>query len=197
MIEDEHGNVRCWRCGMTIPYFEMKMLDSQPHCAFCFQDVTMLRAEARAARQEQAPAPEVGAPQPHVPAPQVPRVCEACGNLVKEGHYAYSGKYVCRICFASESCAHHGGHCARCGREARELYMLAGDQLCLECFSTERSSGAGMGWVTAIRESVERLFGVPKRKRISQEELDRCFREEVRRREKLKKKEKGSDGKRR
>src|SRR3989338_9548056 len=181
MIEDEHGNVKCWRCGMTIPYFEMKMVDSQPRCAFCFQDVSILREEARAARAEELRGAEEVSP--HVPAGKVQRVCEACGNLAKDGHYAFSGNFVCGMCFASESRTRHGGTCIRCGRETSELYVLAGDQLCLECFSSERSAGEGMGWVTAIRESVERLFGAPKRKRVSQEELDRRFREEVKRRE--------------
>ena len=193
MIEDENGNVKCWRCGMTIPYFEMKMLDSQPHCAFCYQDVLMERKEAEEARDKKNRRiqPSDSYLPSHPSAPEMPssgqpppRACEVCGAIAKDGHYAFSGKYTCTSCYVQESRAHRSGYCVRCGKNTDELYMLAGQQLCLDCFSSE-SSGKG-DWAHAIKETIQRAIGIRPR-RAMRKQLDRKFREEVELREAQKK----------
>ncbi|VVC04241.1 Uncharacterised protein [Candidatus Burarchaeum australiense] len=200
MIEDEQGNMRCWRCGMLLPGYELKMWEGQLYCAYCFQDVMMTREDdektraAHARTQEEAGQANYGGEGGSAGGSEGGRrgggesgmrSCEVCGRSTSHGHYAFSGKFVCSDCHAKESKTSHGGYCMRCGRESNELYMLGGEQLCMECFSSETASG-GKGWASALKTGVEKLFGIGHRAppRIPQEELDKRFKKEVERRKK-------------
>ena len=196
-MEYEEGTLKCWRCGMLLPEHELKMLEGQLYCSYCFQDVTMEREETEAARRGHGhggAGGEGGGPGTgggHEPY-GVGRMCEVCGRTGEHGHYAFSGKFVCAECYPREAHALHGGYCSRCGRESTEIYMLAGRQFCPDCFAEESGRGGGKGWGTAIRENVERLFGIRKKvpAKMPKGERDRSFREEVLKREKEKKEKK-------
>ena len=192
-MEYEEGNLKCWRCGMLLPSHELKMLEGQLYCAYCFQDVTMEREETEATRRSHGHehggvGGGAGGEGGYGP-PSAGRMCEVCGRSVEHGHYAFSGKFVCAECYPKESHATHGGYCSRCGRETTEIYMLAGQQFCPDCFAEESGRGGGKDWGTAIKENVERLFGIRKRvpPKLPQGELDRRFRDEVLKREREKK----------
>jgi len=191
MVQEEYGNTRCWRCGMMLPWHELRMLDSQMHCAFCYQDVLMIREEEKRAKNDAAPGAGSGAAvgtggvggageAAHKP----PRSCEVCGNPAEHGQYAFSGKFACSSCYLGESRSHHGGFCTKCGSETKHLYLLGGEQLCITCFNADSGLGKGGGWATAIRERIEKLFKI--RKRNVHKELNKRFRDEVREREKRK-----------
>jgi hypothetical protein len=188
-MEYEEGNLKCWRCGMLLPSHELKMMEGQLYCAYCFQDVTMERAETEATRRSHAGEGTGAGGEGGYGPRSVGRMCEVCGRSVEHGHYAFSGKFVCAECYPKESHAAHGGYCSRCGRETTEIYMLAGRQFCPDCFTEESGHGGGKDWGTAIKENVERLFGIRKKvpAKLPKGEMDRRFREEVLKREKERK----------
>jgi len=85
------GHQPCQRCGVIVPWEELRMLDGWWMCTYCFQEVSLGKREKRVEKVQA----ESGR-------------CPRCGRKMESARVLSNGEIVCDICFEDIHRAKHG-----------------------------------------------------------------------------------------